>query len=347
MMSQLYNLGGICYNNNCLGHSFFLAQDAVFLFDNIVKRYYLNRNRACAVNKLQRAFGLDIQSTGAVFAFVPKDQIQTERPTQMLGGESEPLERSIEMSPTDDVILSQNDPLVNSKNKKLNTEIWKPIPDFPGYEVSTFGSIRSYRKKGYGIIAETPQALLKSVKSQKHAFVHIRRNGKGYIVRIHRLVTSAFLGPCPSGLEVCHNDGNPQNNHIDNLRYDTHKANIKDKQRHGTQQLGENVNKALLTNAQANTIRYKRANGITTKQLSEEYGVSVAIVRRLVRGKTYTQAGYLSLFHAILGLHAFHDYLSLYSWITPSPWLPFTYHLDCTFALTNFHAALGLHLQVG
>ncbi len=121
MMSQLYNLRGICYNYNCLGHSFFLAQDAVFLFDNIVKSHYLNRNRACAVNKLQRAFGLDIQSTGAVFAFVPKDQIQTERPTQMLGGESEPLERSIEMSPTDNSILSQNDSPVNI-----------PTQEFPG-----------------------------------------------------------------------------------------------------------------------------------------------------------------------------------------------------------------------
>lgn len=74
MMRQLDICSEKWYNNNCLGHSFFLAQDAVFLFDNFIKRHYLNRNRVCAVNKLQRAFGLDIQSTDAVFAFVQSNR---------------------------------------------------------------------------------------------------------------------------------------------------------------------------------------------------------------------------------------------------------------------------------
>ena len=74
MMRQLYKCSEKWYNNNCLGHSFFVAQDAVFLFDNIVKSNYLNKDRACAVNKLQRAFDLDTQSTGAVFAFVQSNR---------------------------------------------------------------------------------------------------------------------------------------------------------------------------------------------------------------------------------------------------------------------------------
>lgn len=51
--------------------------------------------------------------------------------------------------------------------------------------------------------------------------------------KVHRLVARAFLGPCPPGQEVCHWDGDPANNRIDNLRYDTRASNSTDTVRHG------------------------------------------------------------------------------------------------------------------
>lgn len=50
---------------------------------------------------------------------------------------------------------------------------------------------------------------------------------------VHRLVLEAFVGPCPSGCEGCHYDGNPANNIVSNLRWDTTKNNCLDKRRHG------------------------------------------------------------------------------------------------------------------
>lgn len=44
----------------------------------------------------------------------------------------------------------------------------------------------------------------------------------------------AFVGPCPDGMEVCHNDGNPENNRVENLRYGTRSDNMRDKRKHGT-----------------------------------------------------------------------------------------------------------------
>lgn len=64
-----------------------------------------------------------------------------------------------------------------------------------------------------------------------YLFVNLR--GKKY--RVHRLVMATFVGPCPEGHQVCHYDGNRQNNSLSNLRYDTSKANAADKRRHGRQ----------------------------------------------------------------------------------------------------------------
>ncbi len=54
---------------------------------------------------------------------------------------------------------------------------------------------------------------------------------RGYV---HVLVLTAFRGHCPAGMEGCHNDGDPKNNRLSNLRWDTHSANQKDGFRHGT-----------------------------------------------------------------------------------------------------------------
>jgi len=52
---------------------------------------------------------------------------------------------------------------------------------------------------------------------------------------VHRLVLTAFTGPCPTGLEACHfPDTNPSNNYLENLRWDTRSANQKDAVRSGT-----------------------------------------------------------------------------------------------------------------
>lgn len=49
---------------------------------------------------------------------------------------------------------------------------------------------------------------------------------------LHQLVMLIKEWPCPVWMEVCHNDWNPQNNHPDNLRYDTRSSNMKDRYKH-------------------------------------------------------------------------------------------------------------------
>jgi hypothetical protein len=43
-----------------------------------------------------------------------------------------------------------------------------------------------------------------------------------------------FVGPAPEGMEGCHYNGDPTDNRLENLRWDTRKANVADAIRHGT-----------------------------------------------------------------------------------------------------------------
>jgi hypothetical protein len=53
---------------------------------------------------------------------------------------------------------------------------------------------------------------------------------------MHILVLEAFVGPRPAGMEGCHWDDDPTNNHLSNLRWDTRSANARDAVRNGRNQ---------------------------------------------------------------------------------------------------------------
>lgn len=122
------------------------------------------------------------------------------------------------------------------------TEIWKPVVGAEGsYEVSNFGQVRSVtryvRLVAHGIETRrlSPGKVLRPGPSRSgHLSVAI---GKGNSRLVHQLVMEAFVGPRPKWADVAHNDGNPVNNHIDNLRYATRTSNNQDVVYHGRRQI--------------------------------------------------------------------------------------------------------------
>lgn len=121
------------------------------------------------------------------------------------------------------------------------TEQWKPIPGWEGcYEVSDQGRVRSLERKtwcprGAGFWRTVGTKTLSPGLVRGYERVSLQRNGHLENVSVHRLVLLAFIGPCPEGMEACHNDGDKRNNHLSNLRYDTSSANHLDRNRHGSQ----------------------------------------------------------------------------------------------------------------
>ena len=162
-------------------------------------------------------------------------------------------------------------------------EIWKPISKYEGYDVSNQGRVRSYHIIGSTHIAETPQRYLRpSSTPQGYLAVNLRADGLTYHMRIAPLVMLTFVGQCPEGLEVCHNDDDPQNNKLENLRYDTRTGNLADMS--STKRYGRN---RILTDEQITEIRKRYANDttLTCRQLGLEYGVSDGIIQHACSGK--------------------------------------------------------------
>jgi len=173
------------------------------------------------------------------------------------------------------------------------SERWRPVPNFPGYEVSDHGRVRSFHKrvKGTGSpweIADTPQRYLKGAyKATGYRFVALCQRGIRYTKHVHRLVARAFLGACPKGKEVCHNDGDKMNNHAENLRYDSHHNNIQDAIDHDT---GIGLGACLFTDAEALEIRESYAKSPRPfTEMAQEWECAPTVIARIVHGETYSR----------------------------------------------------------
>lgn len=99
-------------------------------------------------------------------------------------------------------------------------EQWKIIPEFPKYEVSNFGEVRTVNNK----------RLLKSRLAFGDKYLKVSlgagKSGKTKPKRVHRLVASAFCKKNKIGdNHVNHFDGNKLNNRSDNLRWGTQQEN--------------------------------------------------------------------------------------------------------------------------
>ena len=130
--------------------------------------------------------------------------------------------------------------------------------------------------------------FLKPMKCGKYLAVGVRFKD-GTMVRryVHRLVAEITHGHIPAGLEVCHNDGNPLNNHEDNLRWDTRANNHADKRRHGTDGCGASNPMAKLTTHLVDAIRARAASGEKQSHIAASIGVSPMTVSRVVRRESW------------------------------------------------------------
>lgn len=172
-----------------------------------------------------------------------------------------------------------------------NAEIFRPVPNQEGYYVGTEGSVLSGRSlNGRSKFVESSQRLHRLKPGCNRAGYPIvgLRDERGKhgqkTVRIHRLVLEAFVGPCPPGMLGCHNDGNPTNNRLDNLRWDTPKSNARDSVLHGTAAFGSNNGQSKLTEDQIYEILKMRAERTKLYVIAKHFGVCLATIYKICKG---------------------------------------------------------------
>lgn len=100
-------------------------------------------------------------------------------------------------------------------------EIWKKIKDYPDYEVSNLGNVKSLKFN--------KEKILKPSKDGKgYLKVALFKNGKSKTKKNHKLVAMAFLNHITNGYEIVvdHINNIPTDNRLENLQLITQRENV-------------------------------------------------------------------------------------------------------------------------
>ena len=107
------------------------------------------------------------------------------------------------------------------------TEIWRSIKDYPGYEVSNLGRVRSFNFNRVRI------KTLITHKPTGYIAVYLYKHNKIKNAKVHRLVAQAFIPNPENKPQVNHIDGDKTNNKADNLEWCTPSENQRHANRTG------------------------------------------------------------------------------------------------------------------
>jgi hypothetical protein len=174
----------------------------------------------------------------------------------------------------------------------LEQEVWQPIPGFEGYEASSLGRVRSFRRhggRGRGLVT-VPRIKKVHPGAAGYLAVTLQKPDGNRCSKyaVHSLVAAAFLGPRPDGMQVAHADGNKLNARLDNLRYATPLENADDKKAHGTDPTGERNARHKLTESAVREIRVLRSQGALQRELAAKFGVSISAIQFVLNGQRWS-----------------------------------------------------------
>ena len=175
----------------------------------------------------------------------------------------------------------------------METEIWKKVPNYSTYEVSSFGRLKTFNWKNHGTEAIMKPAL----DGSGYLRTMLKRDdGKIHTIKVHRIVGSAFIPNPEDKPQINHKNGIRSDNRLSNLEWCTASENVKDSFASGrSNNQGMNCPTSILTDDQVREIRadYVGGNrnqytgGLTRQKLADRYGVKLGAIKNILMNKTW------------------------------------------------------------
>lgn len=131
-------------------------------------------------------------------------------------------------------------------------------------------------------------------------------DGRKRTAFIHSLVLTAFVGPRPTGMVCCHWNGDKKDNRVENLRWDTVKANAEDGKRLDEHACVEGVNnpRAILSESDVSEIKKRISDGMPSVEIAEKFGATVLMISKIKCGRSWGNVPWPEGFKAQPAQHA-------------------------------------------
>lgn len=164
----------------------------------------------------------------------------------------------------------------------IEIEEWRDIPEYPGYQASNLGQIRSKDIKIIDYRGRECQLRNRIYKQQVNKlwpYLYVRFGPHNKTLRAHRIIAKVFI-PNPDNLpEVNHKNGIKSDNRVVNLEWTDAKENSKHAYRIGLHK--PSFGNRKLTDEQVEEIKYLLYCGAALNAIAKELNVSYSMVHKI------------------------------------------------------------------
>lgn len=161
-------------------------------------------------------------------------------------------------------------------------ELWKPLLEYKGVEVSSIGRIRKAANKS------RKERILTEFPKDRDGYYRCsvqKLNGTWTSQPVHRLVAKAFIPRTENKDVVNHIDGNRTNNRIENLEWVTPKENVIHSFKFGSRKTCKQVPKrTILTDFQVSQIG-KLRELYTVNQIAKLFNIEYQSLKNIIHKK--------------------------------------------------------------
>lgn len=161
-------------------------------------------------------------------------------------------------------------------------EIWVPLTNYIGIEVSSFGRIKRLARDN------KEEVIISNFPKDRDGYCRysvVKLDGKRYSKPVHRLVAEGFI-PNPENKPcVNHKDSNRANNNVENLEWVTQKENVYHSYLYGNRKKCKDVPRnTLLTEYQISQIDNLRKS-YTVSQIAKLFNIEYQSLKNIIHKK--------------------------------------------------------------